>query len=236
MIIFLEGRLGSGKTLGQIYFPYVMSYRAGGVNIAANFDLDSRYFIPHMKLNPDFQIFRLKETEDIREFVAAGGGILLLDEFQRLLDARLSVNSQNIFMSQFVMFLRKLRIHAFFTSQYSGMVDLRIRQVVDVLVRAHKTRGGFRYDVFDGYTGRIPLGQKWISAQQARALFGAYDTNQLIHSLQFPATKKAFDAFLEDIEQAQKTGQGQSQAPAAEPSPDALYALLGISEKEGLTV
>lgn len=201
MIVLFQGNMGSGKTLGMTSLARSSSYDTGGASILSNYGLSPRAFQDHRLLNSGFHLSRLKGSGDFVEFTRSGGGIILLDEVHRLLDSRLSLGYQNIYLSEFFMFIRKIRSVAMLTVQHSSMADVRIRHVLDMVVDCRRTRGGFSYVARDGQSNR-PVRTWQVSDAQAASIYGAYDTYELIEGIAFPSTKKAFDKFILDLKAA----------------------------------
>lgn len=209
--------MGSGKTLGMVYHAYQWSLKAGGAPIAANFRLQESLFVQHKKINPKFRVYYVETADDLKEFVAGGGGLLLLDEIHRLVDSRLSMRAANIFVSQWFMFLRKLGITCMATHQFERQVDMRVRAVIDVMVyaRKYKAPGGYRfvYDLVDWQTGRgVSLGQRVIEPQTAAVFQAAYDTYEFSAKLKFPASERNFEKFMKEIEALARESRARAQA------------------------
>ncbi|BDG60280.1 zonular occludens toxin domain-containing protein [Caldinitratiruptor microaerophilus] len=207
MIVAFLGALGAGKTLHATRWAIRYSLAARGANVYSNIWLNESFFREHKRINPAFQLGRIATVDDIVEMAAAGGGVLLLDEVHRLLDARLSMQAQNIFLSEFFMFLRKIRATTLVTFQSLRMVDVRLRNALDLVVmcRARGPRGRrtFEQFVYD-YQATPPVLRKHERQTEEEVLpyFSAYDTYQFVRSLKFPATNKEFDKFMSRIEEA----------------------------------
>lgn len=221
MIIGFTGPLGSGKTLGLSVFGWYYSAKAGGAPLFANYHLDSKYFTKHRKLNPNFHLGMVTKDHDLLEMARGGGGILLLDELHRMLDSRLSVASVNIYLSQFFMYLRKLGISCFIASQHELNFDRRVRNVMDLMVVARKHPDGFSYELWD-HQARMRMGRWFLPTPQAERFRGMYDTYELIKGFTFPGTQKAFDKFLEELDQARPHKRGFAEAPDFGAEVDAL--------------
>lgn len=213
MIVAFRGTLGAGKSLGLTVFGWYYSLRAGGAPLMANFALNERYFNRHRQANPRFALSTLTEPDDLVQFVAGGGGILLLDELHRMLDSRLSVASVNVYLSQFFMYLRKLGITVFLASQHELNFDRRVRMVIDVMVTAKKHESGYSYDLWD-HQANQHLRRLWLPEATAARFRGAYDSYELVRGLKFPSTQKGFDAFLETLDKARPRRRAWSTLPA----------------------
>lgn len=120
MIVLYTGRRGAGKTLSMVKDAYM--YKKDGYKIYANIELD---FAEYME-NEDILNIHKTDLEDC---------VLVIDEIQLLLDSRRSARKGNVDFSYFIQQIRKRRIIILCTTQFSGTVDLRLRQHVDVVAR-----------------------------------------------------------------------------------------------------
>jgi hypothetical protein len=96
--------------------------------------------------------------------------------------------------------LRKLRASLFMTTPNIRNLDSRIRALCNILVECHKTPAGFIYYIYD-YQGERLLKRKFLPMYKAQEIWsvGLYDTNQIITSIEFPASERQFKQFLEEI-------------------------------------
>jgi len=121
MIILYSGRRGCGKTLTMI--KDALRYQENGWPIYSNIALE----IPHTLLTTE-EIINIGKS-DLKDCV------LLIDEIQVLVDSRRSARSGNLDFSYFIQQIRKRNITILCTTQFSGTVDLRLRQHVDIIAR-----------------------------------------------------------------------------------------------------
>ena len=233
MIMAFTGHLGSGKTLGLTYFAWLTSFKAGGVPILANYPMREEFFARHRERNGRFRLYHLQSEDDWLQFAAGGGGVVALDELHRLVDSRTALSAQNVILTQFMAFLRKIGATTLCTDQHAAFMDVRMRVLIDAWVRCSKVPApggapaGYRYDAADQY-GK-PTRSLFLPAEQVRPLWDAYDTRQIIRGFQFPRTMAAFDKFLDRLDVAVKSHQerhGVAVAPA--PAPADLDRLLGV--------
>jgi len=120
LIVLYTGRRGSGKTLSMVKDGYKM--KLNGLKIYANIELHFAEYIE----NDD--IINIQNTE-LRDCV------LIIDEIQLIIDSRRSARKGNVDFSYFIQQIRKRNIIILCTTQFSGTVDLRLRQHVDILAR-----------------------------------------------------------------------------------------------------
>ena len=201
MLISVTGPLGSGKSLHMVDFALRYSLLAGGIPIYANFWMNDNFFVLHKKKNPSFIYKVMSEANDIVEATRSGGGIFLLDEAYRHLDARMSLQAKNIFLSQLFMYFRKMGLCVIFSAQSSKMMDIRVREIIDVLIKCKKTGKNFISKVYDYQQGTLSK-IITIPGERAKKLFTAYDTEEFIKDFSFPAQKKQFDSFMLKLEEA----------------------------------
>jgi hypothetical protein len=120
MIVLYTGRRGAGKTLTMVKDAY--KYKEKGYKIYSNIELNFSEFME----NEDIINIQKTDIED---------AVLVIDEIQLLLDSRRSSRKGNLDFSYFIQQIRKRRIIILCTTQFSGTVDLRLRQHVDVVAR-----------------------------------------------------------------------------------------------------
>lgn len=109
-IIAFCGLLGSGKTLSMTMIGYMEHLR--GIPVYANYDTQ---FAARLENLP--QMFRLTNC------------LLLIDEFQVLLDSRTFAKQEQLLMSYWLLLIRKLGITLLYTTQHINQVELRLRQI-----------------------------------------------------------------------------------------------------------
>lgn len=121
MIVLYTGRRGAGKTLTMVRDAY--NYYCDGHNIYSNIELNFEYtYITNE------EILNISKT-NIKDI------ILVIDEIQVLIDSRRSGKNTNVNFSHFIQQIRKRNIIILSTTQFSGTVDLRLRQHVDIIAR-----------------------------------------------------------------------------------------------------
>ena len=123
MIIAFTGNRGSGKTLSMSREAF-LKYNSG-------YDIYSNY-----KFNFPFKYFSLL---DIRAFLNESKKfnktIFCLDEAQLAVDARRSGRKFSIEFSQWISMTRKAGIDIYFCTQFSRMIDVRLRVHTDMVVQ-----------------------------------------------------------------------------------------------------
>lgn len=120
MIVLYTGRRGAGKTLSMVKDGY--KYKLNEYKVYSNIELDFAEFMENE------EIINIQKT-DIEN------AVLIIDEIQLLLDSRRSARKGNLDFSYFIQQIRKRNIIILCTTQFSGTVDLRLRQHVDIVAR-----------------------------------------------------------------------------------------------------
>lgn len=195
-----QGNLGEGKTSAMSILAHYYASRARrlgiDVQLFANYGLKGARRLTHYT---DF--FKVAEAES---------SICLLDEAHTSLDSRLFQKGSNIYLTQFFFYLRKLRSSLFMTTPSIRNLDSRIRALCNILVDCYKTPAGFIYYIYDYQGGRL-LNRKFLPMYKAQEIWavGLYDTNQIITSIEFPATERQFKQFLEQIIEINDTYRGR---------------------------
>lgn len=183
-----QGNLGEGKTFGMSVLAHYFKARARRAGIQV--DLYANYGLRGAK--------PLTHYTDFYEVAKSPNSIVLLDEAHVNLDSRLFHRGSNIFMTQFLFYLRKLHASLFMTTPHIRNLDSRIRQLTNILVLCQRWGGGFVYDIYDYHAERL-LRRKYLPRYVAHQIFevGLFDTNAIIRSIEFPGTERQFTKFLD---------------------------------------
>lgn len=118
MIIGLFGLKGSGKTLFMVILLW-LEYTYLNSKVMANLKLSFKHKIINAK--------QLVELDKSLKNSAIG-----IDELHTICDSRRSGGLKNILMSYFVLQSRHRSVNFYYTSQFDGQVDKRIRENTDV--------------------------------------------------------------------------------------------------------
>ena len=196
-----QGNLGEGKTFGMsvLAWHFVARARRAGIRaeLFANYDL--------LGARP------LTSYRDFYNVARAEASICLMDEAHVNLDSRLFARGANIYMTQFMFYLRKLNASLFMTTPHIRNLDSRMRQLTNILVDCRKLGTGFLYDIYD-YQGERLLRRKFLPKYIADRIFetGMYDSRAIIRAVDFPANERAFERFLGTIIEI-KEGRAEAQ-------------------------
>jgi hypothetical protein len=120
MIVLYRGSRGKGKTLTMVKDAY--KYHLAGFKVLGNLNLTFGSYISSS------DVVNLNHRSDLRDCV------LVIDEIELFFDSRNFSKQENKTFSHFLQQVRKRNIIILCTAQYTGLVDLRIRQQLDVVV------------------------------------------------------------------------------------------------------
>lgn len=185
-----QGNLGEGKTSAMSILAHYYKMKAArtgiNINLFANYGLTGAQPLTHYT--------------DFYQVASSEGSICLLDEAQTSLDSRLFQKGSNIYFTQFIFYMRKLRSSLFLASPNIKNLDSRIRTLCNLLVDCHRLPTGFQYDIYDYQPGKL-INRKFLPKRKAEEIFGVglYDTNQIIRSIPFPGNEREFDKFLQQL-------------------------------------
>lgn len=190
-----QGNLGEGKTSAMSIMAH---YYKTKMNRKKKIELFSNYGL--MGSN------ELVDYTDFYEVARCHGSIVCIDEAQTSLDSRLFAKGNNIYLTQFMFYLRKLGCTWFLATPAIANLDSRVRALTNILVDCHKTPSGFTYTIYDyqaqsyGPWGKL-LKRKFIPMPKAKEIFatGLYDTWKILRSIPFPSNEREFDKFLKQI-------------------------------------
>lgn len=185
-----QGNLGEGKTFGASVMAQYFVARGKKAGIKA--DLYSNFGL--MGAKP------LTSYRDFYQVAKSEASICVMDEAHINLDSRLFARGSNIYMTQFMFYLRKLNTSLFMTTPNIRNLDSRMRQLTNILVDCHKVSGGFLYDIYDFQSERL-LRKKFLPQYIAKKIFatGMYDSHAIVRAVEFPANERAFGQFLDKI-------------------------------------
>jgi hypothetical protein len=184
MIVLYTGRRGAGKTLTMIKDAY--NYYQSGWKIYSNIGLN----FPYEYMTSDDML-------EIDEDSPINNAVLVIDEIQTMIDSRRSSSTKNVEFSYFVQQIRKRNVLILATTQFSGTVDLRLRQHVDVLAkpRYYKRLSVCEVSYIDltavdemDLWGEYKRGTEIV--YNARDVFPLYDTFNIVHKVLTPAEQE----------------------------------------------
>jgi hypothetical protein len=175
MITLYRGARGKGKTLTMV--KDALKYYKNHYKVYSN--LESLKF--GIYITSDF-ILNLSRNSNLNNCV------LVIDEIELFFDSRNYSNKQNKAFSNFLQQIRKRNIVILSTCQYISLIDIRIRQQIDVCCypRFDKYTLYCRAYYFDltrleeDYNSKIEL-SPCLVVYDARDVFGLYNTYELLN-------------------------------------------------------
>lgn len=175
MLIGILGSLGSGKTLLLTIFCFK--------KLLNNWRVYSNYKINDGNIN-------FIEPIDLLE-ISKGKNFVALDEVYAWLDSRVSASATNRILSYLMFQSRKKGMDIGYTAQLGSSVDLRLRELTDIIIECVKIpKVGFLYyvnwiNLQTVYTRKI-----FLPLNVAKKYFVKYDTTEVIKPLGFEKLKK----------------------------------------------
>lgn len=165
MIVAICGGLGSGKTLLLTRYAHKEYLKAK--KIYSNYNLKFK----HDKIDLPSLLELKPELENSGIFI---------DELYIYMDSRLSGSKRNRMLSYFVFQTRKLGVTLFFTSQHIGQVDIRLRNMLDILCLCKQTikKDWFKVDIID--YREFPDVNSSTFIYNGSAYYPLYDTLELV--------------------------------------------------------
>jgi len=165
MLVAICGGLGAGKTLLMTRYAYKEFMK--GKQIFSNYNLKFK----HKKIDLISLLEHKPELEN--------SGIFM-DEVYIYLDSRLSMSKRNRMLSYFIFQTRKLGVTLYFTSQHIGQVDVRLRNLLDILCFCKQTikKNWFKVELTD--YRQFPDIQSNTFVYKGTNYYPMYDTKELV--------------------------------------------------------
>lgn len=178
MLIDICGNLGSGKTLLGVIM--LQNAKKKGFKIYSNIKVKGA---------------ELLTLEDFLKFNFEPKSVILLDEIYILAESRLSHSDSNLIISHLIFQSRKRELYIIATSQLRRAVDVRLRDLADVIVYSERINGDFHYLVFYGNEVRSFI----LPYKIAKQYFNLYDTKEIVEDEVIKAKRKKL---LEKLQKA----------------------------------
>jgi len=162
MLTSILGDLGAGKTLLTIMASYYSK-----LPIVSNFKVE----IPNREcIEFDTHKFLKAEYENC---------IVIIDEAYNYLEARVSSRELNRQMSYILFQSRKKNVDIYITAQLFSTIDLRFRQLSDIIIYALRPNIPF-CDFTYFIQNKLKVKKIRIKYEKAIPFFSYYDTNQVV--------------------------------------------------------
>lgn len=168
-IVFYKGRRGSGKTLTMVKDAY--KYKKLGWRVLSNITLGFSEIV-----TSDY-LLSLDRDSDLRD------AVLVIDEIEVFFDSRSWNSNVSKKFSYFLQQIRKRNIIILCTAQFVTLVDLRLRQQIDILALPNFNKNNFLVstyyvDLTSFESSKIPDYRG--SLYYAKPIFSLYDTEEMV--------------------------------------------------------
>jgi len=169
MLIAVLGGLGSGKTL---FLTWLGLKSIGKSDVYANFHIAH----PKVKFLTPLEFVKLAlSTNKNKKYV------VLLDEVYGWLDSRCSSTKTNRLLDIIGLQSRKRNMDIFYTAQLGSSVDLRFRDITDIVVKCEKIPNyGFYYSINRQMWRGIKTKKYFIPLDSAGKIWQYYDTTEVV--------------------------------------------------------
>jgi hypothetical protein len=169
LLINICGGLGTGKTLLAVIM--LQNAKQKGYHIFSNIKVKNS---------------RMVTLEDFLNMEFPEKSVILMDEVYILAESRLSHSATNLIISHLIFQSRKKGLHIITTSQLRRAVDVRLRDLADILIYASRDKGGFRYLVFVDNEIRTFI----LPYAIAKKYFQFYNTKEIVEDNIIKAKRK----------------------------------------------
>jgi len=188
-IYVIDGDMGAGKTSSMSLYAAWLKHHFPNTTLWSNYGLKgSKHFGSY---------------KDFLEMANEEYSLALMDEATYTLDSRNFNSKGQVYFTQLLTYLRKLRITTFFTAVRMQTLDSRIRDLIDIYVYVRK-RGGYHYYQFYEFgTGRL-LKESVIPVAKMKYLLeqlDLYKTWKIVRPTELPE-KEIFHTFVEKLDLA----------------------------------
>lgn len=180
MIVLVLGNVGSGKTLFLTIFSQLSSRK-----VFTNYEI--------IKSNKEIHRFKIRDILDEK----IDKSDVYLDEFYLYMDSRHFMNDINSLLSYFAFQSRKLGLRIFLSTQIVRTIDIRMREMIDILVECEKIEvngvvKGYKYTIYTGVNSNdyIKPKQLFLSFNTAKEFFDNYNTYEIIKTPLFEDIKR----------------------------------------------
>jgi len=201
-VYVIDGDMGGGKTSFMSLMACYLSSVFPNLTVWSNYGLKgSRPFTSY---------------KDFLEMASLDSSLVLLDEAYLTFDSRLFGSKGQIYFTELLYYLRKIRATIMFTAVDWETLDTRIRRVVDVYIFARKERGFHIYEFFHNKSGKL-LKRVQIPVSRMQMILNhldVYKTWKIVRPTELP--DKDFHTFVEWLDMANESyyaGQENGGAP-----------------------
>lgn len=181
MLIGAFGGFGSGKTL------ILASYCCHVAN-KPNYKVFTNFTVKHKNIT-------IVEPIDLLNINPTDYNVLLgLDEVYAWLDSRMSQTKVNRFLSWIILQSRKRNMDIFYTAQLGSLVDLRLRDLTDIVIYCMRTslkpKADFVYIMELNLGWSVRRAKFLLPYKKARKFFQYFDTREIVQPIEIERLKK----------------------------------------------
>lgn len=205
--IFLQGLLGSGKTTNSVIFSYLIK------------SLFERKNGQELTLFSNFRMAgstTMTSYEQWYDVARSHASLCIWDEAHRLFDSRKANTNDSVFASHFFTYVRKMNSVQFFTSPSIERVDVRVRELTEILIDVHRVNDdGIYLKLYDyqaQHFGEKGLLRRVLKIDQAKLnkifKINLFDTDDIISVFPMP-NKNESDTFFLELENIQRSKSDQ---------------------------
>jgi hypothetical protein len=183
-LIMIDGRLGSGKTIG-------MSIKALDWANRSNAVLFSNYGL--------YNSIPFTSFEDFKKVAVQPSSIICLDESHLDISNRdFNTNSVKFFVNM-VFFLRKLRCTLMMTSPLFENVDSKVRDITNLYIHVSKRNGYLNYDHYDVERLKHMKSERIPESVVSEIGGLIYDTYAMVIPLEYPTNREDYLKVMNDV-------------------------------------
>lgn len=195
MILGFLGQPRSGKTLLMTW--WLKRFFDAGYTVVSNYSLSFEHrpfqieVVEKTISDEGFQ----KQWKNLREYYNAERLIIAIDEITSLMDSRAAMKKENLLLGYLLMQAGKTKTNVIWTAQLPHSVDKRLRDLTEFITFAEKAKNeagqtvGFSYRQIDMY--HMTSRQWFLSEEEARKIYGLYDTEEPIRQQTLKKKKEA---------------------------------------------
>jgi len=181
MLIGAFGGLGSGKTL------ILASYCCHVAN-NPKYEVYTNFIVKHPRIT-------VVEPIDLLNINPKTEKVLLgLDEVYSWLDSRMSQTKVNRFLSWIILQSRKRNMDIFYNAQLGSSVDLRLRDLTDIVIYCMRTslnpKADFIYIVELNLGWKVKRAKFLLPYNKAKRFFKYFDTREIVEPIEIERLKQ----------------------------------------------
>lgn len=187
-VYVIDGEMGGGKTSFMSVLAAYLKHNFSNLTVWSNYGLRG---------SKDFTSYK-----NFLTMASLESSLVLVDEAHFTFDSRNFSAKGQVYFTELLYYLRKLRVTTFFTAVDMDTLDSRIRKIIDVYIFARK-RGGYHWYEFYEYRTMRLLKRVQIPVAKMQFLLDQldiYKTWKIVRPTELP--DKDFHTFVEHLDNA----------------------------------